>query len=345
MKQTRNAKYIGAGIFLLLIGSTVGSIAVTIDDDLPMFGILEYDPKSHDFGNMFAGESNHTVFDIWTSGGCCELIFNLTWECTWVTVFPISGVTNGEHIPITVTVNTTGLDLGCYACDILITTNGGGDGIFNVTLNVVSTEHPLLVYHPQEFNFGVIPENVTKTTTFDIWNGGNDTLNYTLSLAKTWITVNPTSGSSLGEHDTITVTIDTTGLQNNTTYQCDIHIDSNGGCGIFLVTVTVGTIPAFEITSIKGGLFRTKAMIKNNGTAEAHDVTWKISLSGNGLILLGKQTTGSVLSLAIGDEITISSDMILGFGSVVMTVSVYNAEVVPVVEKTSAKLFLFFIKI
>ncbi|MBN1861699.1 MAG: hypothetical protein JW840_09595 [Candidatus Thermoplasmatota archaeon] len=345
MSQLGKRACIGAGIILLLFGSTIGSITVAGDDILPLFGILEYDPQSHDFGNMNAGESNYTVFDIWMSGGCCELIFDLDWDCTWVNVFPISGVTNGEHIPITVTVNTTGLDLGCYACDVLITTNGGGDGVFNVTLNVISADHPILVFDPQEFNFGFVPENVTKSTTFDIWNGGNATLNYSLSLAKNWVAVTPMSGSSLGEHDTITVTIDTQGLQNNTAHQCDIHINSNGGCGIFLVTVTVGTIPAFEITSIKGGVFRTKAVIKNNGTASASDITWRISLSGNGLLLLGKQTTGTIPTLAIGEELTISSDLILGFGDVVMTVTVYNIEVVPVFEKTTAKLFLFFIKI
>jgi hypothetical protein len=346
MRREEKRKIIGAGIILLLLGSMIGTINIIAQKNNPQtFGILEYEPKFHDFGNMTEGETNMTEFEIWTSGGCCELIFNLAWTCPWVNVFPINGVTNGEHIPITVTVDTTGLDIGFYACDIQITTNGGGSGVFNVTLNVVSATHPLLAFSPQAYHFGFIPENVTTSTTFEIWNGGNDTLNYTLLPATNWITVVPMSGSSIGEHDTITVTINTQGLQNQTTYQSEVHIDSNGGCDVFVVTVVVGTKPAFEITGIKGGLFRTTAMVTNNGTADANNVNWRISFSGNGLILLGKESTGSISTLAVGEEKTISSDMIVGLGAVIMTVTIYNDETMPVAERISAKLFLFVIKI
>ena len=44
-------------------------------------------------------------------------------------------------------------------------------------------------------------------------------------------------------------------------------------------------------------------------------------------------------TLAIGEELAISSDLIIGFGDVVITVTVYNIEVVPVVEKTTERLF------
>jgi len=346
MYRKKNGTMFGAVVILLLLISTIGSIGMEpAKNDPQTLGILEFDPKSHDFGNMTAGECNRTVFEIWTSGGCCELIFNLAWNCSWVTVFPISGVTNGEHIPITVTVNTTSLDIGDHVCDIQITTNGGGSGVFNVTLDIVSATHPLLVYSPRTYNFGVIPENVIKSTAFEIWNGGNGSLNYTLSPTKNWIAVVPLVGSSIGEHDIISVTINTQGLQNNTTYQCDIHIDSNGGCDVFSVTVTVGTIPSFEITTIKGGLFHTKAIIRNNGTANAVSVYWKISISGNGLILLGKETSGTISSLQSGQEETITSDTIIGLGSVIISTMVYSTEVMPVTEKTTAKLLLFYIKI
>jgi len=346
MKREEFGKKIGAGVILLLFTSTIGTIAFEPRQHTPqMLGILEYEPKSHDFGNMVAGESNRTNFDIWTSGGCCELIFNLTWNCSWVYVFPINGVTNGEHIPITVTVDTSGLDVGIYTCEIYIATNGGGDGIFTIRLNITSANHPLLVFSPQTYNFGYVPQNVTQSTTFDIWNGGNATLNYTLSLTKDWVTVTPKKGSSIGEHDPITVTINTHGLQNGVTYQCDIDIISNGGNDVFPITVTIGTIPSFEITQIKGGLFHTKAIIKNNGTADANDLKWKITLSGNGLIILGKESTGTISTLPVGNDETIASDVILGLGSVFITVTIYYNQALPVMHRTSAKLFLLYVKV
>jgi hypothetical protein len=47
---------------------------------------------------------------------------------------------------------------------------------------------------------------------FKIKNGGSDTLNYTMSADKTWISISPASGSSTGEEDEITVSVDIIGL-------------------------------------------------------------------------------------------------------------------------------------
>jgi hypothetical protein len=324
----------------------VGSIGLTSHINNPhTLGILEYEPKSHDFGDMFEGETNSTIFDIWTSGGCCELIFNLTWDCPWVTVFPTSGVTNGEHIPITVTIDTTGLDSGSYGCDIQITTNGGGDGIFNVTLNIISHTYPALAFYPQSHYFGVIMEGVTEETTFEIWNSGTGTVSYELSWDEPWVSVSPTSGSSSGEHDLITVTIDTTGLPLGSSQESYIDITSNGGNKVFALWVIIGTTPKVEIENITGGLFRINTVVTNTGTEDAVGLEWKISLSGNGFILLGKETSGKLPILPVGEERTISSGVVLGLGDVEITVSLQNPEALPIVEKTPAKLYLFYIKI
>jgi hypothetical protein len=339
-------KIIGAGALIILLVMNVGSIGLTSHINNPhTLGILEYEPKSHDFGDMFEGETNSTIFDIWTSGGCCELIFNLTWNCPWVTVFPTSGVTNGEHIPITVTIDTTGLDKGLYGCDIQITTNGGGDGIFNVTLNIISQTYPALAFYPQSHYFGILMEGVIEETTFDIWNSGTGTVSYELSWDEPWVSVSPTSGSSSGEHDLITVTIDTTGLPLGSSQECYIDITSNGGNKVFALWVIIGTTPKVEIENITGGLFRINTVVTNTGTEDAVGLEWKISLSGNGFILLGKETSGKLPILPVGEERTISSGVILGLGDVEITVSLQNPEALPIVEKTPAKLYLFYIKI
>jgi len=345
MRQGGFVKIFGAGVFFLLLGSTVGSIgAPSKGNNFQPLGILNFEPQSHDFGNMISGEINSTVFEIWTSGGCCELTFNLTWNCTWVTVFPTSGVSNGEHVPITVTVSTIGLDNGFHSCDILITSNGG-DGIFNVTLTVIHATHPVLAYNPQSYDFGMVPQDQTKTTSFDIWNGGNGTLNYTFSVDKNWVSVAPVTGSSGGEHDPIAVSIITNGLINHTEYYCEIQIQSNGGNNVFQVIVTIGTMPVFEIREIKGGLFNIKTVIANRGTADAADVTWQITIYGNGFVLRGKETTGTITTLPMGKEQTLSTGMILGFGDVTIMVIIYNHDAAPLMKKFSGRLVLFYIKI
>ncbi|PNX49351.1 MAG: hypothetical protein BV459_00165 [Thermoplasmata archaeon M11B2D] len=346
MKQCGKGKKTAAGVVFILLISIVGVTTGAPQEPTPQSrGILEYEPKSHDFGNMSEGEINSTIFDIWTSGGCCELIFDLTWSCPWVTVFPTSGVTNGEHIPITVTIDTTGLDYGFHGCGIQITTNGGGDGIFNVTVMIISHDTPWLAVYPQSYYFGVILPNITKSTEFDIWNSGTGTLSYTLSWSESWVTVSPTNGISTGEHDPINVTIDTTGLVPETTYECYISIESNGGNKLFFLWFTIGTIPEISIQNIKGGLFYIKTVVKNSGNADAIAVDWKITLSGNGLILLGKETSGRISIVPAGEERTISSGVILGLNDVEVTVTLQNDQTLPILEKRTAKLFLFFIKI
>jgi hypothetical protein len=48
--------------------------------------------------------------------------------------------------------------------------------------------------------------------TFEVWNDGAQTLNYSISDDRSWMSCTPPSGNSTGEHDTITVHFDSTGL-------------------------------------------------------------------------------------------------------------------------------------
>ena len=75
--------------------------------------------------------------------------------------------------------------------------------------------------------------------TFTITNIGTGTLTYTIEESVSWITsITPASGDSTGETDTITVTIDTTGL-SETTHDNYFTVNSNGGNQNIQVWVTV----------------------------------------------------------------------------------------------------------
>ena len=82
----------------------------------------------------------------------------------------------------------------------------------------------------------------TGSTTFEIWNNGTGQLDYTLSENCDWVTVSPESGSSSGEHDVITVSINTSGLSEGL-HTCSVSISSNSGSGTFTVTVTIISAP------------------------------------------------------------------------------------------------------
>jgi len=78
--------------------------------------------------------------------------------------------------------------------------------------------------------------------------------------------------------------------------------------------------PGVDIGIIKGGLFRVTAEIKNTGLAGADDINWKITLDG-GLILLGKETTGTIQTIPAGGEEEVRSGLIFGFGQTRITVT------------------------
>jgi len=98
-----------------------------------------------------------------------------------------------------------------------------------------------------------------------------------------------------------------------------------------------------EIGIIKGGLFKVSAEIKNIGGLDATEVNWTITLDGGAFI--GKETTGTIPSLVIDSEETISSKLILGLGPTTVTVTAQSAEGISDIREQSGFVFLFFIKV
>ena len=211
--------------------------------------VLGYSPGSHDFGKMREGETNSARINIWNRG-VATLDYSFTVDVNWLTVSPMSGSSNGETDSITVSIDTTGMPHGEYHANIIINSNGGA-GVFNVSVMVGE----VLGYDPKSYDFGDVPSGAIISTNFSIWNRGIDTLYYTFSHDCDWVTVVPMSGESKGEKDKIIVTVNTQDLSIVGYHSCNIIINSNGGTGIFKVTVDV--IAAFYSLSYDGQIYKT----------------------------------------------------------------------------------------
>ena len=107
----------------------------------------------------------------------------------------------------------------------------------------ISREVSRLSYAPLSHDFGFMTPGETANTTFEIWNSGNGLLSYSFSENCSWVDIAPLSGTSTGEHDMVTVALNTTGLTPGN-HTCNITIASNGGNGLFTVHVTVVARPA-----------------------------------------------------------------------------------------------------
>jgi len=84
------------------------------------------------------------------------------------------------------------------------------------------------------------------------------------------------------------------------------------------INIISGPYP--KVKMITGGFFKVGSAIENIGQTEATNLNWQISLEG-GTILMGKETVGQIPSIAPGEEVAISSDLIIGFGKTSVTIT------------------------
>ena len=96
--------------------------------------------------------------------------------------------------------------------------------------------------------------------------------------------------------------------------------------------------------NISGG-FGIKGKIRNVGNTAAFRVCWGITFTG-GFILFGRDTLCVIPKpLLPGEEFTVRSNMIVGFGKTTMTMTFWADNAPYVSKSTPGTLFLFFIKI
>jgi len=99
--------------------------------------------------------------------------------------------------------------------------------------------------------------------------------------------------------------------------------------------------PELSIEDIAGG-FGVSAVIKNTGDGDATDVEWTINLDG-GLIILGKETKGTITTIPAGDEETIKSSLIFGIGKPTITITAECYEGASDAQTASGLVILFFV--
>jgi len=206
----------------------------------PTDPILSYAPTVYNFGTILQDETASTSFEIWNSG-IETLTYSISEPCNWLNVIPGSGSSTGEHDGIDVNIDTSGLNPGGYQCDVVISSNGGS-GIFTIYINVEEIIEPMLSYNPRFLDFGDVAQGYTSSKILEIWNGGSGTLTYSITEYCNWLTISPTGGSSIGEHDYINAYIDTNGLDIGE-YSYTMDINSNAGsvsCNVFLNVVEGG---------------------------------------------------------------------------------------------------------
>ncbi len=138
----------------------------------------------------------------------------------WLSLSPTSGTSTGEHDTITVTYNTAALSPGSYSGTITITdtnaTNSPQTISVSLTVNAPPALVPSISLSTTTLSNSSIEGSNAPSQTFNVSNSGGGTLSYSISDNRTWLNVSPSSGTSTGEQDTITVNYNTSGLTAGT---------------------------------------------------------------------------------------------------------------------------------
>ena len=168
----------------------------------------------NDYGVLDLFCSNTTTFDygsVTTAQGKPGFIRRITRTTT-----PDSGT----YYTITSTLNATQRgwlnDNGVIYFALIGNSYGvyGWPAQFDLSTSVLDTGIilPAISVSPTALSNGITVGETAVNQSFELWNSGAGTLNYAISDTASWLSCSPVSGSSTGEHDTITVAYNTASL-------------------------------------------------------------------------------------------------------------------------------------
>jgi len=153
---------------------------------------------------------------------------------------PTNGTSTGEHDAVTLSVAISGLAANTYDATITISASGATNTPRTVSVSLTigsATTVTTIAYSPLSFSFSATEGGANPSNqTLDIWNSGSGTLNWSVSDNANWLTLNPTNGTSTGEHDAVTLSVAISGLAADT-YNATITISALGA------TNTPQTVP------------------------------------------------------------------------------------------------------
>jgi len=135
-----------------VVEAAVDAFKISLLECSPPGPILAFNPVQYT-KTMMVNESDIITFELWNAGS--EVLnYSITETCeAWIEVDPHVGSSSGEIDIISILLNTTGLDIGHYTCEIDITSNGGS-GVFNIDLFVVLSTTEYLDVNQSMFDRG-----------------------------------------------------------------------------------------------------------------------------------------------------------------------------------------------
>lgn len=240
-----------------------GTITITADDadnspesiDVSLYveeattdNVVMFYPEEFEFVGDLDEDENPAdqVLEIWNSGPDA-IDWEIEVDCDegWLTVSPDDGELDEEHVSIRLRVDIEGLDPDDYDATItIIADEAENDGeTIPVSLEVTGSapeEDAEIEFSPSRLEFeATVDDDDPDPKTLEVWNSGGGRLYWAVSADEDWLQLSPSSGSSNGEKDSIEVSVDISGLDEDE-YSAEITIeDEDDSRNIEVVRVTL----------------------------------------------------------------------------------------------------------
>ena len=310
----------------IMCADTSGTVLYTITNTISLYSLA--------FDNL-CGDPVLWLFSGTTSGGGCQ-IEQYTDIYSGGTLGPESHTVGGSGTYIAGGLGYTDSFVDGYTTLMVL---GQGDGAadtifcYEICETNLPPDIPSIPSGPDEGITG--PEYTFTTSTDDpeldqvyyMFDWGDGTFSE-------WIGPFPSGTAGEGSH-----AWDSEGTYEVRAKAKDINDRESDWSDPHIITIVAG--PILDVGIITGGLFKVSVKLKNTGATTATGVQWSINLEGGAFI--GKETTGTD-DIPAGGEITVNSDLIIGFGATTVTVT---AEI-PEMSDTRTQdgfVLLFFIKV
>jgi len=250
---------------------------------------IEVDKFYLEFATKKFKNPNPQIFRI-RNAGKDTLDYTISSNRSWINVYPEAGTSSEEWDDISVGLDVSNLDSGNYKGIVTIDSSNAFNSPveIEISLCIEEPDSPTIVLNKASLSFSAYAAGENPPSqTFEIKNGGIDTLNYEITSNRDWIEVSPRKGSSTGEWDTITVSIDTFSLGVGH-YTGSIEITGNAGNSPQKITVELEVLlppypyPPTNVQVEKINHEGLMLRIYKNG------ISWEKNLKNKGLFTIEK---------------------------------------------------------
>jgi predicted outer membrane repeat protein len=186
--------------------------------------VIEVSPGEVQF-SVLHGEGNpdDQVLSIrnWGRG---TLVWQISEDCPWLQVTPLSGESEGDFNDVVLSVDVTGMAVGYYSCVLTISAAGADNSPRPVDVHL-DIQQPILVLDRNE-RVIYCGTGLGGAEPLQIRNGGSGTLLWQITEDCPWLELVPSAGQSTGETDYAAMNVDCNIAPGE--YTCTFTVSAEG---------------------------------------------------------------------------------------------------------------------